>query len=90
MGGKPTLQIRLSLGTYNINFTVPVAILKKTVETKETRPGKHQEQNKKMMSSIRQSNGTPANTVSRAETERKTHSHTTYHLSACFLLKLFT
>ena len=49
------LQRRLSLGAYNIKFTVPVAILKKTVETEENRPGKHPEQNKKMMSSIRQS-----------------------------------
>ena len=35
MGGKPTLQIRLSLGANNINFTVPVAILKKKKKKKK-------------------------------------------------------
>ena len=36
MGGKLTLQIRLSLGANNINFTVPVAILKKKKKKKNS------------------------------------------------------
>lgn len=42
---------------YNIDFTVPLAILK-TVEGRKRIDQKTPEQNKKMMSSIRQSNGT--------------------------------
>ena len=45
MGGKLTLQIRLSLGANNINFTVPVAILKKKKKKKQWRQKRIDQEN---------------------------------------------